>query len=68
MELLIIKSGNEYVRIKEDADLLVGLDKASVFPFEKLETVQAHIGKLRAQGFENVGIYKLKLSEEPFIP
>jgi hypothetical protein len=67
MELLIIKSGNEYVRIKEDADLLVGLDKASVFPLERLETVQAHIGKLREQGFENLRIYKLKLSEEPFI-
>ncbi len=67
MELLIIKNSNEYVRIKEDAYLFVGLDKASVFPFEKLETVQAHVGKLRAKGFENVGIYRLKLSEEPYI-
>jgi hypothetical protein len=67
MELLIIKSSDAYVRVKKDVFLFVGLDKASVFPLEKLKTVQAHVGKLRAQGFENVGIYKLKLSEEPFL-
>ena len=67
MELLIIKNRNEYVRIKEDTYLFVGLDKASVFPLMELETVQAHIGKLRAQGFEDARIYRLKLSEEPYI-
>ena len=66
MELLIMKNKNEYVRVKEDAYLFVGLDKASVFPLEKLETVQGHIKKLQDQGFEHVAIYKLKLIEEPY--
>ena len=66
MELLIIKNKNEYVRVKEDDYLFVGLDKSSVFPLEKLETVQGHIKKLQGQGFEHVSIYRLKLSEEPY--
>ena len=67
MELLIMKNKTEYVRVKEDTYLFVGLDKASVFPLEKLETVQGHIKKLQGQGFEHISIYRLKLSEEPYI-
>ena len=67
MELLIMKNKTEYVRVKEDTYLFVGLDKASVFPLEKLETVQGHIKKLQGQGFEHNSIYRLKLSEEPYI-
>ena len=66
MELLIMKNKTEYVRVKGDAYLFVGLDKASVFPLEKLETVRGHIKKLQDQGFEHVSIYKLKLVEEPY--
>lgn len=68
MELLIIKKGDMYVRAKEKGYLFIGLDKASVFPMEKIETVEAHIRKLQEQGFEDVAIYRLKLSEELFIP
>ena len=67
MELLIMKNNNEYVRFKEGDYLFVGLDKASVFPLEKLTTVQGHINKLQAQGFEHVSIYRLKLIEEPYL-
>jgi hypothetical protein len=66
MELLIMKNNDEYVRVKEDAYLFVGLDKASVFPLEKLTTVQGHIKKLQDQGFEHVSIHRLKLIEEPY--
>lgn len=66
MELLIMKNNNEYVRVKEDRYLFVCLDKASVFPLEKLETVQGHINKLQAQGFKHVSLYRLKLVEEPY--
>ena len=66
MELLIMKNRSEYVRAREDAYLFVGLDKASVFPLEKLESVQGHIKKLQGQGFDHVSIYRLKLSEEPY--
>ena len=66
MELLIMKNQTEYVRIKEDHYLFVGLDKASVFPLEKIETVREHIKTLQARGFKHVSIYKLKLIEEPY--
>ena len=66
MELLIMKDGKEYVQVKEDTYLFVGLDKASVFPLEKIEMVQGHIKKLQDRGFEHVSIYRLKLSEEPY--
>ena len=66
MELLIMKNKTEYVRVKGDAYLFVGLDKASVLPLAKLTTVQGHIKKLQDQGFEHVSIYQLKLSEEPY--
>ncbi|MBT3257941.1 MAG: hypothetical protein HN366_16015 [Deltaproteobacteria bacterium] len=67
MELLIMKNNNEYVRVKEDAYLFVGLDKASVFPLEKIDVVLGHINNLQARGFDHVSIYRLKLSEEPYI-
>ncbi|HKI48932.1 MAG TPA: hypothetical protein VKA69_06375 [Desulfobacteria bacterium] len=66
MELLIIKKKNVYVRIKEERYLFVGLDKASVFPLEKLTTVQGHIKTLQARGFKNVSLYRLKMTEEPY--
>ena len=66
MELLIIKNNTEYVRVKEDTYLFVGLDKASVFPLERIETVRGHIKNLQARGFEHASIYRLKLSEEPY--
>jgi hypothetical protein len=66
MELLIIKNETEYVRVKGDAYLFVGLDKASVFPLEKIETVKGHLQKLQTRGFKHVSIYRLKLIEEPY--
>ncbi len=66
MELLIIKSGATYIRVKEDAYLSGGIDKASVYPLKQLSEVQRHAAKLRQQGFKDISIRKLKLTEEPF--
>ncbi len=66
MELLIIKNKTEYVRVKGDTYRFVGLDKASVFPLEKIDLVQGHIQNLHAQGFKHASIYRLKLIEEPY--
>jgi len=66
MELLIMKNKTEYVRVKEDTYLFVGLDKASVFPLEKIEAVRGHIKNLQVQGYRHVSIYRLKLIEEPY--
>jgi hypothetical protein len=67
MELLIMKNKTEYIRVKEDTYLFVGLDKASVFPLEKIDVVRGHMKNLQARGFMHVSIYRLKLSEEPYI-
>jgi hypothetical protein len=66
MELLIIKSGKDYIRVKAEKYILCQLDKASVFPMDKLEEVKTHTQILREKGFHRISISKLKLSEEPF--
>lgn len=66
MELLIIKSGKDYIRVKAENYILCQLDKASVFPMDKLEEVKIHAKILREKGFHRISISRLKLSEEPF--
>ncbi len=64
MELLSIKTGSMYIRVKERKYLTVNLDKASVFPMEKLDQVREHEADLNAAGFVDVQIKKLVLTEE----
>ena len=64
MELLIIKSGKNYIRFKNGNYLLVRIEKASVFPFNQMELVRQHESCLKEQGFENVSIKKLVLTEK----
>lgn len=64
MELLIIKTGTRYLRIKPSEFLEVNLDKASVFPMNRLPHVKKLEQEARTQGFEDLRIKKLVLSEE----
>jgi hypothetical protein len=66
MELLILKSDNDYIRVKAESYICCRLDKASVFPMNKLEQVRNHANRLIKKGFRRVSIARLKLSEEPF--
>lgn len=66
MELLIIKSGEYYLRVKDGQYLLVGLDKASVFPMEKLSLVQEYQTAAKAAGHPDVRLKKLILTEEDY--
>ena len=66
MELLIIKSGKDYIRVKAGDYILCQLDKASVFPIENPDEVKKHVKKLREKDFPLISIYRLKLLEEPF--
>jgi hypothetical protein len=68
MELLIIKSGEDYVRVKTENYNLCQLDKASVFPIDHLDQVKKHVKKLKEKDFPFIAIYKLKLIEEPLEP
>ena len=65
MELLIIKSGEDYVRVKTEDYILCQLDKASVFPIDNLDEVKKHVKKLKETDFPLITIYKLTLIEEP---
>ena len=64
MKLLILKSGQEYIRFKDHEPRLVSIDKASVFPLSQMAEVQQHLFHLKAQGFADVCIKKLVLTEE----
>ena len=64
MELLIIKSGKDYIRIKDNEYLPVTLDKASVFEYRCLSEVRHHEARVIVKGFEAVSIKKLILTEE----
>ena len=65
MDLLIIKTGDDYIRVKPDAYEAVGMDKASVFPMPQLDRVKEHLTKARSSGFPEAAIYRLHLTEEP---
>ncbi len=65
MELLIIKTPNGYVRIKDDQYHYCAIDKASVFPMDKLDQVKTHLRNLHIDYPEAI-INKLILTEEPF--
>ncbi|WP_419658145.1 hypothetical protein Dvar_71070 [Desulfosarcina variabilis str. Montpellier] len=66
MDLLIIKCGDDYIRIKEDAFFTVGLDKASVFPMHQLDQVRDRLKQVQSGGFVQAAIYRLTLTERPF--
>lgn len=66
MELLLIKCGDDYIRVKNGQYLHCGLDKASVYPLEKLPTVREHVATLRREGVAGVCIRKLLLTETAF--
>ena len=64
MELLIIKTATGYLRIKPDAFIEVGLDKASVYPMDRLAHVEELEREAKTRGYETVQIKKLVLTEE----
>jgi hypothetical protein len=66
MELLVIKSGENYIRVKTDHYRPCQLVKASVFPMDKLDVVKNHVKRIRAKGFRHISISRLTLSETPF--
>lgn len=62
-ELLIIKSKNRYIRVKNNTYSLCGLDKASVYPMTDVETVSRHCRHLKDKGFDDICIRKLIITE-----
>ena len=67
MELLIIKSRDHYFRFKQDTYKTCPMNKASVFPLEKVAEVKILKKKLEDDGIVDAAIYRLIISEEPFL-
>ncbi len=67
MELLIIKSRDHYFRFKEDTYETCPMNKASVFPMEKVAEVKITKKKLEDDGIVDAAIFKLIITEEPFL-
>lgn len=65
-KLLIIKSGNEYLRFQGQGFELSPLNKASVFPLGQVEEARNHCAKLAAAGIA-VRLMKLTIIEEPYV-
>jgi hypothetical protein len=65
MELLAIKSGTKYLKISGDEITLTAIDKASVYPFSKLQDVKNIIKKVENY-YSNLLIVKLTIIEEIF--
>lgn len=63
MELLVIKSGAAYIRIRETGIVAVGLDKASVWPLARLNQVEEQLGRVQNSGFPEAAIFRLTLTE-----
>lgn len=68
MELLIIRSANQYIRVKNGEYLRVSLDKASVFPLQNLDVVHQHVEAAKAAGLSEIHLKKLVLTEKDFTP
>ncbi len=65
-ELLIIKNNDDYIKVQEKQYSVCALDKASVFPVDKIFNVKEHVRCLKNNGFDNACIYRLILTEIPF--
>ncbi len=65
-ELLIIKAGNQYYRFKDRQYYACDLNKASVFPLDKIDRVRELINRLLEDGITKPHIAKLTITEEPY--
>jgi hypothetical protein len=68
MELLILKSGDDYLRVVEGEYRRCGLDKASVFPLARLEDLREHRRNIEKLGFPTPEIRRLRIEETSFEP
>lgn len=66
MELLILKAGGDYLRVRDGKWRRCGLEQASVFPLSQLEAVRAQLSELRAGDCPEARLCRLKIAEEPF--
>ncbi len=69
MKLYAIKTNDQYIRINtlENKYEIVGMDKASVYPPDKLPQLKEHLENARNLGLENIRIVEMVITEKDFI-
>jgi hypothetical protein len=65
-ELLIVKDGDSYYRFSEGQFYRCSMNKASVFPLDRLNEARSLCNQVRATGVA-ANLMKLSISEEPFM-
>lgn len=66
MNLLVLKSKDRYIRIKDDSFEYTNMDKASVYPVADVEKVKYIYSKLISE-ISNLEIRKIVITETEFI-
>lgn len=65
-ELLIVKGGDSYYRFSDGEFYRCTMNKASVFPHERLDEARSLCNQVRATGV-TASLMKLIIREEPFM-
>ena len=65
-ELLIVKSGDQYLRFLPEGHQFCKFDKASVFPLDQVTEVQKRILRAQNDGVAEIELRKLTIIEEPY--
>ena len=65
-ELLIVKTGDSYIRFTEGGFEQCSMSKGSVFPLSEIKEVKKKCVNL-ARDVSNVQLMKLTICEEPFV-
>jgi hypothetical protein len=65
MKLLIIKAGSDYFRFTEDGHMTCSLQKASVYPLDKLGLARENCSRLQQLGID-AQLYLLNITEKRF--
>lgn len=67
MELLIIKAKGGYYRFKDGSYLPCELNKASVFPLDRVKEARKLCATLHRDGIAEAYLKKLTIIEEPYL-
>lgn len=64
-DLLMVRAGRDYFRFTAGSGTPCGIDRASVFPPNRLEEVLARVDTLRRNGFPGARAVRLHIRETP---
>lgn len=67
IELLIIKAGDSYYRFRDGKSFPCEMNKASVFPLDRIEEAKDLCAILHRGGIAEASLKKLSIIEEPYM-